>query len=40
MNLPRDLRGHAPLRIGTLNAILKAIVKVQGVEREAILRHL
>ena len=31
---------HSPLRIGTLNAILKAVAKVQGVEREEILRHL
>jgi len=31
---------HSFLRIGTLNAILKAIAKVQGVEREAILQQL
>ena len=31
---------HAPLRIGTLNAILRAIATVKGVEKEAILRHL
>ncbi len=31
---------HSPLRIGTLNAILRAVAKVQGVEREAILRRL
>ena len=31
---------HAPLRIGTLNAILWAIATVKGVEKEDILRHL
>ncbi len=31
---------HAPLRIGTLNAILRAIATVKGVEKEDILRHL
>jgi len=31
---------HSPLRIGTLNAILKAVAEVQGVQREEILRHL
>jgi predicted RNA binding protein YcfA (HicA-like mRNA interferase family) len=30
---------HAPLRIGTLNAILRAIATVKGVEKEDILRH-
>ena len=31
---------HAPLRIGTLNAILRAIATAKGVEKEDILRHL
>jgi predicted RNA binding protein YcfA (HicA-like mRNA interferase family) len=31
---------HVPLRIGTLNAILRAIASVKGVEKEDILRHL
>ena len=31
---------HAPLRIGTLTAILRAIATVKGVEKEDILRHL
>ncbi len=31
---------HASLRIGTLNAILRAIATVKGVEKEDILRHL
>ena len=31
---------HSPLRIGTLNAILRAIATVKGVEKEDILRHL
>ena len=31
---------HAPLRVGTLNAILRAIATVKGVEKEDILRHL
>jgi predicted RNA binding protein YcfA (HicA-like mRNA interferase family) len=31
---------HAPLRIGTLNAILRAIATAKGVEKENILRHL
>ena len=30
---------HASLRIGTLNAILRAVAGVQGVEKEDILRH-
>ena len=30
---------HAPLRIGTLNAILRAVAGVQSVEKEDILRH-
>ena len=43
-NIPRQHRisipDHSPLRIGTLNAILKAVATVQGVERESILSHL
>jgi predicted RNA binding protein YcfA (HicA-like mRNA interferase family) len=43
-NTPRQHRisvpDHSSPRIGTLNAILKAIAKIQGVEREAILRRL
>ena len=31
---------HAPLRVGTLNAILRAIATAKGVEKEDILRHL
>ena len=31
---------HASLRIGTLNAILRVIATVKGVEKEDILRHL
>ncbi len=31
---------HRPLRLGTLNAILRAVAAAQGVEKEAILRHL
>ena len=31
---------HHPLRIGTLNAILRAVANVQGVEKEDILRLL
>lgn len=30
---------HAPLRLGTLNAILRAVAEVQGVEKEAILER-
>ena len=30
---------HAPLRIGTLNAILRAIASAKGVEKEDILRR-
>ena len=30
---------HHPLRLGTLNAILRAVALVQGVDREEILRH-
>ena len=28
---------HAPLRLGTLNAILRAVAQAQGVEKEEIL---
>jgi predicted RNA binding protein YcfA (HicA-like mRNA interferase family) len=31
---------HRPLRLGTLNGILRAVAVAQGVEKEAILRHL
>ena len=31
---------HRPLRLGTLNAILRAVAAAQEVEKEAILRHL
>jgi predicted RNA binding protein YcfA (HicA-like mRNA interferase family) len=31
---------HHPLRLGTLNAILRAVAAVQGVEKEDILRRL
>lgn len=31
---------HPSLRIGTLNAILKAVATVQGVEKEDIVRRL
>jgi predicted RNA binding protein YcfA (HicA-like mRNA interferase family) len=31
---------HSPLRLGTLNAILRAIAALKGVEKEDILRHL
>jgi predicted RNA binding protein YcfA (HicA-like mRNA interferase family) len=30
---------HHPLRLGTLNAILRAVAEVQGVERLAILER-
>jgi predicted RNA binding protein YcfA (HicA-like mRNA interferase family) len=30
---------HAPLRIGTLNAILRAVAAAKGIEKEEILRH-
>jgi predicted RNA binding protein YcfA (HicA-like mRNA interferase family) len=43
-NTPRKHRisipDHSPLRIGTLNAILNAVAKAQGVEKETILRRL
>lgn len=43
-NHPRPHRlavpDHHPLRIGTLNAVLRAVADVQGVEKEEILRHL
>ncbi len=31
---------HAPLRVGTLNAILRAVATAKGVEKEDILQHL
>ena len=31
---------HTPLRVGTLNAILRAVATAKGVEKEDILRHL
>ena len=31
---------HSPLRIGTLNAILRAVANANGVEKEDILRRL
>lgn len=31
---------HSPLRIGTLNAILRTVATVQGVKKEDILRHM
>jgi predicted RNA binding protein YcfA (HicA-like mRNA interferase family) len=31
---------HSPLRIGTLNAILRLVARHKGVDREAILRRL
>lgn len=31
---------HSPLRIGTLNAILRAVAVVKGVEKEDILKGL
>ena len=31
---------HNPLRVGTLNAILRAVANVHGIEKEDILRHL
>lgn len=41
-NTPRQHRisipDHSPLRIGTLNAILRAVANVQGVEKENILQ--
>lgn len=43
-NIPRKHRisipDHSPLRIGTLNAILKAVAKAQDVEKESILQRL
>lgn len=30
---------HSPLRVGTLNAILRAVAAAQGVEKEDILRR-
>ncbi len=31
---------HHPLRLGTLNAILRAVATAQGIEKEGILRRL
>jgi len=31
---------HNPLRVGTLNAILRAVARAQGVEKENILQRL
>jgi len=31
---------HHPLRVGTLNAILRAVATAQGIEKDDILRHL
>jgi predicted RNA binding protein YcfA (HicA-like mRNA interferase family) len=31
---------HNPLRLGTLNSILRAVAAVQGISKEDILRHL
>jgi predicted RNA binding protein YcfA (HicA-like mRNA interferase family) len=43
-NTPRQHRisipNHSPLRIGTVNAILRAVSSVQGVEKKDILRRL
>jgi predicted RNA binding protein YcfA (HicA-like mRNA interferase family) len=43
-NTPRQHRisipNHSPLRIGTLNAILRAVSSVQGVEKKDVLRRL
>jgi predicted RNA binding protein YcfA (HicA-like mRNA interferase family) len=43
-NDPRQHRisvpDHSPLRVGTLNAILRAVAGVKGVEKEDILRRL
>ncbi len=30
---------HDPLRLGTLNAVLRAVATVHGIEKEDILRH-
>ena len=35
-----SIPNHNPLRIGTLNAILRSVARVQGVEKEAILECL
>lgn len=35
-----SIPNHSSLRIGTLNAILRAVANAQGVEREDILRRL
>ena len=35
-----SIPNHNPLRVGTLNAILRAVARVQGVEKEDILQRL
>lgn len=35
-----SIPNHNPLRVGTLNAILRAVARVQGVAKEAILGRL
>ena len=43
-NTPRSHRvavpNHSPVRVGTLNSILRAVAAVQGIDREDILDHL
>ena len=43
-DVPRSHRiavpNHAPLRVGTLNAILRAVADVKGVRKDEILRNL
>jgi len=34
-----SIPNHNPLRVGTLNAILRAVARVQLVEKEEILSH-
>ena len=35
-----SIPNHSPLRVGTLNAILRAVARVQRVEKEDILQRL
>ena len=35
-----SIPNHNPLRVGTLNAILRAVARAQGVEKEDILQRL
>lgn len=35
-----SIPNHNPLRVGTLNAIFRAVARVQGVEKEDILQRL